>query len=135
VFADNLSIGGIWQVRERNSTWVILLVILLVVLFAWPLMLMGGWLMGPSMMGPGMMGPGMMGSRGYGYGFGWLGALFQMLFFLVFLGLIVFGIYYLVGGGRSARSRSIEALKERYAKGEITKEEYERIKQELSKED
>jgi len=123
-------------VSDRNSVWVILLVVLLVVLFTGPFMFMGGWLMEPGMMGPGMMGPGMMGWRGYGYGFGWGGMLFQALLLLVFLGLIVFGIYHLVGGGRRTSSgRFLEILKERYAKGEITKDEYERMRQELSKED
>ena len=113
-------------VSDRNSIWVILLLILLVALFAGPFMFMGGWLMGPDMMG----------SRRYGYGFSWVGMLFQTLLFLVFLGLIAFGIYYLMGGGRRTNSgRYLEILKERYAKGEITKDEYERIKQELSKGD
>jgi putative membrane protein len=106
-------------------------------------MFMGGWFMGPGMMGGyrpyggygGMMG---YGGYGYGYGFNWLGAIVRIIVFLIFLGLIAFGIYYLVGGGRLAptspapSSRHLEILKERYAKGEITKEDYERMKQELS---
>jgi len=117
---------------DRNGGWIVLLAILLIVLFAGPFMFMGGW-----MRGPGMMGPGMMGWQGYGYGFNWLGALLP----LVFLGLIAFGVYYFLGGGRptlsgpTPSSRSLEILKERYAKGEITKEEYERMRQELSRED
>ena len=114
---------------DRNSRWIVLLVIIVLVLFAGPLMFMGGWFMGP-----GMMGPGMMGWRGYGYGFNWLGALLRIILAIIFLALIAFGIYYLVGAGKPAPSgRSLEILKERYAKGEISKEEYERIKQELSK--
>ncbi len=119
--------------NDRNGVWVALLVIFLIVLFAGPFMFMGGW-----MMGPGMMGSGMMGWRGYGYGYGfnWLGALLQMILFLVFLGLIAFGIYYLIGRGKPTPSdRSLEILKERYAKGEISREEYDRMRQELSKED
>jgi putative membrane protein len=94
-------------------------------------MFMGGWFMSPRMMGPGMMG---WQGYGYGYGFNWFGALFRIILAIIFLALIAFGIYYLVGAGRLApSSRSLEILKERYAKGEISKEEYERIKQELSK--
>ncbi|MCX6660740.1 MAG: SHOCT domain-containing protein [Candidatus Bathyarchaeota archaeon] len=109
---------------DRNSGWIAVLVIILIIVFAGPFMFMGG------MMGPGMMGSGMMGWNGYGYGYG-----------IVFLGLIVFGVYYLISGGRPTTSgpatlgRSLEILKERYAKGEITKEEYGRMKQELTKED
>jgi len=115
---------------DRNSLWIVLLVIIVLVLFAGPLMFMGGWFMGP-----GMMGPGMMGYRGYGYGYGfnWLGALVQIILVIIFLALIAFGIYYLVSSGKPAPSgRSLEILKERYAKGEISKEEYDRMKKELS---
>jgi len=116
---------------DRNSLWIVLLVILVLVLFAGPLMFMGGWFMGPGMMGPGMMG---WQGYGYGYGFNWLGALLQIILVIIFLALIAFGIYYLVGAGKPAPSgRSLEILKERYARGEISKEEYERIRQELSK--
>jgi putative membrane protein len=122
---------------DRNSGWIAVLVIILIIVFAGPFMFMGG------MMGPGMMGPGMMGWQGYGYGYGfnWIGAIIRVLLFIVFLGLIVFGVYYLISGGRpttrgpATLGRSLEILKERYAKGEITKEEYERMKQELTKED
>ncbi len=128
---------------ERNGGWIALLVILLIFLFAGPMMFMGGGFMGPGMMGGygpnggyrGMMG---YGGYGYGYGFNWLGAIVRIIVFLIFLGLIAFGVYYLVGGGRptptspTPSSRPLEILKERYAKGEITKEEYEQMKQELS---
>ncbi|MBS7623379.1 SHOCT domain-containing protein [Candidatus Bathyarchaeota archaeon] len=80
----------------------------------------------------------MMGWRGYGYGYGfsWIGALLRILLIIIFLALIAFGVYYLVGAGKPAvGGRSLEILKERYAKGEISKEEYEQIKQELSKEE
>jgi putative membrane protein len=119
--------------NDRSSGWIIILVIILIIVFAGPMMFMGGWFMGP-----GMMGSGMMGYRGYGYGYGfnWPGAIVQIIVFLIFLGLIALGIYYLVGIGRptgpAPSSRPLEILKERYAKGEITKEEYERVRQELS---
>ena len=118
----------------RNCVWVILLAIIAVAILAGPLMIMGIW--GPmgGMSGPRMMGPGMMDGRryGYGYGFNWVGTILMILF----IALIGLGIYYLLGGGKTAsRDRYLEILKERYAKGEITSEEYARMKQELSKED
>ena len=78
---------------------------------------------------PFMLGMGMM-------GFGW-GPMF--LIPLAFLVLIVFGSYYLVTElirtNRSASSqnrRPSEILKERYAKGEITRERYLEMKEELN---
>jgi putative membrane protein len=125
--------------NDRDTGWIVILAIILIVVLIGPFMFMGG-MMGPGMMGGGMMGGGMM---GYGYGFNWFGAIIQLLFFLIFIGLIIFGVYYFVSGSTlktGARSldapkssdRSLEILKERYAKGEITKEEYDRIKKELS---
>jgi putative membrane protein len=124
--------------NDRDTGWIVILAIILIVVLVGPFMFMGG-MMGPGMMGGGMMGGGMM---GYGYGFNWFAAIIQLLFFLIFIGLIIFGIYYFVSGSTlkpSTRSletpkpsdRSLEILKERYAKGEINQEEYDRIKREL----
>jgi putative membrane protein len=78
----------------------------------------------------------MTGWGGHGYGMGTFG----WLFMLVFWGLIIVGLVLLVrwlwDQGSSARSRGsgdgpLDILKRRYARGEITKEEFDRIKQDL----
>jgi putative membrane protein len=59
---------------------------------------------------------------------------------IVFLVLIAVGVYYLVTGiagqgpieARDAR-RALEILKERYAKGEVSREEYLRMKENLER--
>lgn len=68
-------------------------------------------------------------------GFGFFGgAVFVFLFWiLVALG-VIYLIKYLVGTGKDSErkaDRAVEILKERYAKGEISKEEYEQKKKEL----
>src|SRR4030043_1844314 len=86
--------------------------------------LTGGW----QGYGHGMMGPGMMG----GYGWGW----FMPIIMIVFWGLVIWGIVALVRGvtspGSSGASNQVdsalEILKRRYARGEITKQEYEERK-------
>jgi putative membrane protein len=79
----------------------------------------------------GMMGPGMMG----GFGFMWL----MPIFWIVILGLIIWAIVAVVGrsaesGGQgSPKSDSaLEILKQRYARGEISKEEYEQKKKDIT---
>ncbi len=72
-----------------------------------------------------------------GFGFGWI-------FMILFWGLIICGILALVrgvsGGGccgmghnneHSGKGNAMDILKERYAKGEITKEDFERMKKDL----
>ncbi|MCL5075787.1 MAG: SHOCT domain-containing protein [Chloroflexi bacterium] len=77
----------------------------------------------------------MMGFYG---GFGWFNMLFMSLFWIGLLALVVWGLVGLfsrTGGtscGSSAGSSALEILKARYARGEITKEEFEAMKRDLS---
>lgn len=78
-------------------------------------------------------------------GWGWGGG-FGFIFTLVFWGLILWGIFALVRGagghgccgmhgghdhGEHKNSNASDILKERYAKGEISKEDFERMKKDL----
>lgn len=80
------------------------------------------------------MGPGMMGQ----WGMGWFGGIFMLVFWvLVIIGLI-FLIRWLIQStkGESGRplvnsSRALEILKERYARGEIDKQEFEEKRKDL----
>ena len=89
--------------------------------------LVAGWQGG----GWGMMGPGMMG------GFGWMWLM--PVFWIVFLGLIIWAVVAAVRGSSESRSSgsskadsALEVLKKRYARGEINKEEYEEKKRDLA---
>ncbi|HCU70560.1 MAG TPA: electron transporter RnfE [Candidatus Moranbacteria bacterium] len=69
-----------------------------------------------------------------GWGGGWFG--FGWIFMLVFWGLVIWGILALVKDDKYRRRDRDERnprdiLKERYAKGEINKEEFERMKKDL----
>jgi putative membrane protein len=79
------------------------------------------------------MGPGMMG----GWGMGWFG----MIFMLLFWGLVIVGLVLLIkwlvqttrkGGVSNGGTRALDILKERYARGEINKEEFEDKKKVLT---
>ncbi len=74
--------------------------------------------------GYGWMGPGMMG------GFGW----FMPLFWLAVLGFIVWAAIAATQGKHESSTTSVsplEILKERYARGEINKEEFEEKRRSL----
>ena len=78
----------------------------------------------------------MMGS-GFGNSMGWLGMGLGMIINLAFTALIIMAVIWMfkaVSRGEHQVERqtgAIEILKERYAKGEITSEEYQRTKKEL----
>lgn len=76
-------------------------------------------------------------NMGWGMGSGWI-------FMLLFWGLVIWGIFALVrgvsghggccghGGGRGHGEKSAsDILKERYAKGEISKDEFDKMKKDL----
>jgi putative membrane protein len=100
--------------------------IIVAILIVLPLVfgLISGW--------QGYGGWGMMG------GFGWMW--FMPIFFILFWGLVIWGIVALVRGLSEPRSSdstpstadsALEVLKRRYARGEINKEEYEEKKKDL----
>jgi putative membrane protein len=84
-----------------------------------------GWHMGPGMMGAG--------------GMGWFGGVFMIVFWILILVGLVFFIKWLIqstGSGRaggSSSNRALEILKERYARGDIDKAEFETMKLDLSR--
>ncbi len=108
------------SVKNRDLIWVfVFLVVLIGVLLVVMLGFGGGYMSG------------MMGMMGYGWGS-------MILIPIVFLVLIAVGAYYLVTGSagtvRSATDRGGRALgilRERYAKGEITREQFLKMKREL----
>lgn len=79
------------------------------------------------------MGPGMMG----GWGMGWFGMIFMLLFWILVIVGLIFLIRWLIQTTRKGAdahnggSRALNILKERYARGEINKEEFEEKKRDL----
>ena len=105
-----------------------MVVFLLIAMLLVPIMFTGSW--------GGMMGPGMMGFGGMG--FSWIRMLIGILVTLLFVGLIIFGIYYIFSGrtiSEPEKRSPLNIIKERYARGEITKKEYDQMKRELAKGD
>ncbi len=69
----------------------------------------------------------------FGSTMGWLMLVWMVLFWGAVIALIVWGVRRLTGccGATSTRN-PLDIAKERYAKGEISKEEFDRIKKDLS---
>jgi len=97
------------------------------------LMMMPGFLV--SCNGEGYYGP--QGRGGWGpmmhYGFGY-GGMFMWIIFLIVIGFL---IYFMIqaqktkGQSPAQNESPLDILKRRYAKGEVSKEEYERMKKDL----
>ena len=76
----------------------------------------------------------MMGWGG-GWGWGWFGMVHMVLWwFLIILGIVVLAKWLFgSGGGRAAGDdRALAILRERYARGEIDKEEFDKRKRDLA---
>jgi putative membrane protein len=79
--------------------------------------------------------PNMMG--GYFGGMGWIGMILGFIFFIaIIIGVILFIVWIVkrtTHSGTQAKTdiKALEVLNDRYAKGEINKEQYEDIKKDL----
>ena len=70
-------------------------------------------------------------SGGAGMGFGWI---FMILFWaLIILGIVALAKWLISTGtlGGSAGKRPLDILKERYARGEVTRDQYEQMRRDL----
>ncbi len=77
---------------------------------------------------------------GMGYGMGWgghmVGWLFMLLFWVLIIVVTVAAVRWLTGGtamrdGKSSPQSAVDILRERYARGEIDREEFQQRKRDL----
>ena len=110
---------------EKILLILLVAVVIVVVVGVFSMMTMMGGYGG----GYGMMGSGMMGWIGRGHGW-WM-----PLGGLIFLIVLIAGVYLVFSASRKPEqplsTGTLEILKERYAKGELTSEQYNKMKKEL----
>ena len=114
---------------RQNQALIVALALLLAIVLLVPTL-------GGGMMGGGMMGPGMMGGQGSGWawGLGWLVT-------AAFLGIVGVGAVWLVralggdtdGGAPRPLGAPLDILKRRYAAGELSREQYDEMRQVLER--
>lgn len=77
----------------------------------------------------------MFGNYGWGMMGGWGGMLFMALFWIALILLIVWVVRAVIGTsgtGNSGQSNARAILDQRYARGEITRKEYEQMRKDIS---
>ena len=89
---------------------------------------------GYAQMGQGMMGPGMM---NWGSGMGWGWSIIMMAFWIAVIVGMIFLVRWVVLStdrrhGAKSEDSALEILKQRYARGEIEKDEFEEKKKDIS---
>ena len=71
---------------------------------------------------------------GHGFSPWWMGILWGLIFYGTIIFLFVWGVRNLSGRSQEGQHRDpLAILKERYARGEITREQYEQVKQDLQR--
>jgi uncharacterized membrane protein len=122
------------MVQKPDSRIVLLLVLLLIgVFFVLPMLGMFMWI--PMMRGGMMSRWGFPDGYGWGYPMRWGFMLTGVLIPLAFIGLLIVGAYFVLTsrGEATGSENALRILDERYAKGEITGEQYSQMKQNLTK--
>ena len=117
--------------KLNKTLWLVYILSILSLAILWPFDTAlahtggyGGWHMGPGMMGH--------------WGFGWFGGISMIVFWILVLVVLIFFIKWLVQSGAREKTiggntdRALEILRERYAQGEIDKEEFETKKTDLA---
>ena len=124
-----------------NNTATVVGIVLVIVLVV--LLIGGARMMGFGMMGPGMMGGyggmgGMMGGFGaQGFGNNPIGMVLTLVFWvLIIVGVVLLVVWLVRNAGRTslpgqASDPALDILRARYAKGEITKEQFEEMRRVL----
>jgi putative membrane protein len=74
---------------------------------------------------------GYMGHMGYYGWFGWLGGILMILFWILVIWLIVWIMIRNQQPQQKVAKKPLDIIKERYAKGDITKKEYAKMKKEI----
>lgn len=65
-------------------------------------------------------------------GFGWVMAALMVIFWVIVIALAIWGIMRLSRSSSGSKSNALEIARERYARGEINKEQFEELKKNLS---
>lgn len=117
------------EVAAMNGRDVAVVIGVVVVVLLLVALLGGGMMMGWGMMGPGMM--------GWGFGFNPLGWVVMLLFWLLIIGgVALLAVWFFrqatpAAMGPHPPTSALDILKERYARGEITREQYEEMRHEI----
>ncbi len=112
---------------ENQRTAVVAVALVVLVLLLLPMLMMVG------MMGSWMGGVGMMGGWGVSAS-PWWGVLAIVFVVLVVLGLVllaVWGSRYFLAGAPTRSGGALDILRERYARGELSREQYDHMRREL----
>ena len=121
---------------ERSHYWPLVVVALLLLGLLIVVPMFGMFMWAPMMMGGGMMG-GWNHGFGWGYpgGIGWGAMIVGMLLPLLFIILLIVGAYLLLTNRRTSveTDAALKILNERYAKGEISTQQYAEMKEQLSR--